>query len=131
MKQKKRRDPRYQALLNSKRWKNLRRWYLQQHPLCERCVEEGQAAGIEEGFIRSAVDVHHIRPVEEAKTEEEMKRLTFDIHNLRALCIPCHVKTHQELGKNTKQQLVKRQDLAFNRWKDKLERGVGATDSDS
>ena len=85
------RDPRYQKLLNSPRWKNIRRAYLQQHPLCERCEREG--------FVRSAVDVHHKRPVESAKTEQEMERLAYNLdgNNLEALCIPCHIKTHQEM----------------------------------
>ena len=40
------RDPRYQKLLNSKRWKMIRADYLRQHPLCERCRREGIAAGV-------------------------------------------------------------------------------------
>ena len=34
------RDPNYQRLLNSKRWKMLRQEYLLAHPLCERCKAE-------------------------------------------------------------------------------------------
>ena len=85
------RDPRYQKLLNSKRWKMIRAEYLRQHPLCERCQREG--------FIRSAIDVHHRVPVETGKTEQEMERLAYNLdgNNLEALCIPCHIKTHQEM----------------------------------
>ena len=94
------RNPRYQRLLNSPRWKNIRRAYLQQHPLCERCQREG--------FVRSAVDVHHKRPVESAKTEQEMERLAYNLdgNNLEALCIPCHIKTHQEMRSHTKEKVA-------------------------
>ena len=85
------RDPRYQKLLNDRRWKELRRSYLQQHPLCERCQREG--------FVTAAVDVHHKTPVEQGRTEHEMEYLAYNVggNNLEALCIPCHIKTHQEM----------------------------------
>ncbi len=85
------RDKRYQRLLNSKRWKIIRAEYLRQHPLCERCLREG--------FVCSAIDVHHRVPVETGKTEQEMEYLAYNIggNNLEALCIPCHIKTHQEM----------------------------------
>ena len=114
------RDPRYQRLLNSKQWKELRRWYMQQHPLCERCIEEGEAAGIPGGYITSSVDCHHIIPEESARTEQEMERLAYDPNNLKALCIPCHVKTHKEMGKNTKKQVMERKQIAFERWKQRM-----------
>ena len=115
------RDPRYQKLLNSKQWRELRRWYMQQHPLCERCIEEGEAAGIKGGYIRSAVDCHHVVPVESSKTVQEMEELCFNPNNLRALCVQCHVKTHKEMGKNTKENVMERHNEAFERWKAKLE----------
>ena len=91
------RDKRYQRLLNDRRWKELRRSYLQQHPLCERCQREG--------FVTAAVDVHHKQPVESAKTEQEMERLAYNPANLEALCIPCHIKTHQEMHSHCKEQV--------------------------
>ena len=69
------RDPNYQRLLNSKRWKMLRQEYLRAHPLCERCKADG--------LIRSAIDVHHKVPVESAHTLMEMEQLAFDWHNLQ------------------------------------------------
>jgi len=113
------RDPRYQRLLNSPRWKTLRIAYLREHPLCERCIREGKAAGVPEGYITPAIDVHHRVPVETAKTLQEMERLAYDWNNLEALCIPCHCKTHQELGRGkamSKQRAAQR----FDRWKDNL-----------
>ena len=94
------RDPRYQKLLYSKRWKLIRADYLRQHPLCERCRREGIAAGVlPDGYITSAVDVHHKTPVERGRTPQEMERLAYNLdgNNLEALCIPCHIKTHQEM----------------------------------
>ena len=119
------RDPRYQRLLNSKQWRELRRWYMQQHPLCERCIEEGEAAGIPGGYIRSAVDCHHIIPIERAKTEQEMERLAFDPNNLRALCIPCHIKTHKEMNTHKKSEVQANRERAFERWKQRMSGSQG------
>ena len=102
------RDPRYQRLLNSPRWKNIRREYLQAHPLCERCEREG--------FVRSAIDVHHKVPVESAKTEQEMERLAYNPANLEALCIPCHIKTHQEMRSHTKEKVKENKARARRRF---------------
>ena len=105
------RDPKYQKLLNSKRWKLLRQEYLRQHPLCERCKREG--------YVRSAIDVHHKVPVESAHTIQEMEQLAYDWNNLQALCIPCHMKTHKEMGKNKKENVKERKQIALQRWIDK------------
>ena len=102
------RDQRYQRLLNSPRWKNIRREYLQAHPLCERCEREG--------FVRSAIDVHHKVPVESAKTEQEMERLAYNPANLEALCIPCHIKTHQEMRSHTKEKVKENKARARRRF---------------
>lgn len=88
------RDPRYQKLLNDKRWKLLRAAVFRRtNGLCEMCLKEG--------FITPGVDVHHIRPVEQAKTVQEMERLAYDPNNCQLLCVPCHIKTHQEMGSHT------------------------------
>ena len=102
------RNKHYQHLLNSKRWKQLRQQYLQAHPLCERCLREG--------FNAAAVDLHHKVPVESALTQAEMEQLCFDKGNLEALCIPCHKKTHQEMGQATKQNHIDRSNSALQRW---------------
>ena len=107
----------YQRLLNSKRWKQLRAWKLQQNPLCELCQEEG--------FVRSAVDIHHKTPVESAKTPSEMYALCFNPSNLQALCISCHVKVHKEMGKNKKKNVLERKDIALQRWISKHKRKSG------
>ena len=84
------RDKRYQKLLNSPRWAEVKRIVWQRaEGLCERCKREG--------FITAGVDCHHKQPVESAKTEEEMNRLAYDVGNIEVLCVPCHIKTHQEM----------------------------------
>lgn len=113
------RDPRYQRLLNSKRWKMIRADYLRQHPLCERCRREGIAAGVlPDGYVTSAVDVHHKTPVEQAKTTYEMERLAYNMdgNNLEALCIPCHIKTHQEMLSHTKEKVKENKARARQRF---------------
>ena len=84
------RDKRYQKLLNSKRGAEVKRFVWQRADgLCERCRREG--------LIRAGADCHHKVPVESAKTEQEMERLAYDVNNIELLCIPCHIKTHQEM----------------------------------
>ena len=109
------RDPRYQKLLNSKRWKETRIAYLQTHPLCERCAQQG--------FVRAAVDVHHRQPICATMTQAEMERLCFDIHhNLQALCVPCHVAVHKEMGKGTKANRKEREQERMSRWSERVRR---------
>lgn len=100
------RNKRYQQLLNSKEWGEVKRLvWLRAGGLCERCKREG--------FITAGVDCHHIKPVESAKTKEEMKRLAYDWqNNIELLCVACHIKTHQEMRSHTKEKVAenKRRD---------------------
>ena len=86
------RDKRYQKLLNSKRWAEVKRIVWQRAGgLCERCRREG--------LIRAGVDCHHKIPVESANPDDPqaMERLAYDVSNVRLLCVACHIKTHQEM----------------------------------
>jgi 5-methylcytosine-specific restriction endonuclease McrA len=102
------RDKRYQKLLNSKRWAEVKRLVWQRAGgLCERCKREGIAAGIlPDGYITPGVDCHHKRPVESARDEEEMRRLAYDVNNIELLCVDCHIKTHQEMRSHTKDKVA-------------------------
>ena len=111
------RDKNYQKLLNSKRWKQLRMWKLAQNPLCEMCEAEGK--------VKSAIDVHHKTPVESAKTPQEMEQLCFNPNNLQSLCISCHVKIHKDMGKNKKENVLERKDIALQRWISKHNKKFG------
>ena len=112
------RDPRYQRLLNSRRWFEVKKIVWQRSGgLCERCRREGIAAGIlPDGYITPGVDCHHIKPVESAKTEQEMERLAYDVNNIELLCIPCHIKTHQEMHSHKKEQVAENKARARRRF---------------
>ena len=100
------RDPRYQKLLNSKRWKELRAWKLAQtQGYCEICYAEGWR-----GIDALAVDIHHIVPVESVidQGEAAMARLCFNPANLMALCVRHHVEIHQQAGSHTKEAVEER-----------------------
>lgn len=112
------RDKRYQKLLNSKRWMEVKRLVWQRAGgLCERCRREGIAAGVlPDGYITPGVDCHHKIPVESAKTEQEMERLAYDVGNIELLCIPCHIKTHQEMRSHTKDKVAENKARARRRF---------------
>ena len=103
------RDPRYQRLLNDKRWKLLRAdVFRRAGGLCELCKAEG--------FITPGVDVHHLRPVEQAKTVQEMERLAYNPDNCQLLCIPCHIKVHQDMRTHTKEKVKENKERARRRF---------------
>lgn len=108
------RDPRYQRLLNSKRWKELRVSMLQLHPLCQECLKHN--------VVRSAVDCHHIVPISASMTNAEMERLAFDPSNIACLCVPCHVKVHKDMGKGTKANRKERAAQRMSRWSEAIRR---------
>ena len=126
-------------IYNSREWKELRRAKLSVQPLCEQCQKDGEAAGIPGGYIRSATCVHHVVPIETARTKDEMKRLAFDPHNLMALCFACHARIHKELGSNTAKIVRQRAEARQDRWADNLmskfvkqeDNGTGTMETDS
>lgn len=63
-------------------WKRIRDRYVQQHPLCEVCLESGTFTPTEE--------VHHRIPLAEGGTHST--------NNLISLCKPCHARIHAERG---------------------------------
>ena len=100
------RDPRYQKLLNSKRWKELREWKLRQtEGYCEICYREGWR-----GIDALAVDIHHIVPVESVidQGEAAMARVCFNPNNLMAVCVRHHCEIHQQAGSHTKEAVNER-----------------------
>jgi len=100
------RDKRYQKLLNSKRWQEVKRIvWTRTKGLCERCKREG--------FLTPGVDCHHIVPVESANPDipGEMERLAYDVNNIELLCIPCHIKTHEELRSHHGETIQERKEL--------------------
>lgn len=103
------RDPRYQKLLNSKRWQEVKVIvWRRAEGLCERCKAEGR--------LTPGVDCHHIVPVERAKTPEEMERLCYDANNCQLLCVPCHIAVHKQMNSHKKEQVKANRQRAFERW---------------
>ena len=108
----------YQRLLNSKRWAEVKRKVWQRAGgLCERCKRDGIA---ERGvpYITPGVDCHHIVPVESANPDDPqaMERLAYDVSNIELLCIPCHIKTHQEMRSHTKEKVAENKARARRRF---------------
>ena len=100
-------------IYNSREWKELRIAKLRStNGLCEECLKEG--------IVTSARCVHHVVPIETARTKEEMRRLAFDVNNLRALCFACHARIHKELGSNTAKIVRQRAEARQDRWADNL-----------
>ena len=120
-----RRRPEHQALFNSREWQEIKRYtFHRTGGLCERCIEEGKEHGrkigdeklANEGWIWPGVDCHHIIPWETGRTMDEVKRLFFDRNNIRLLCIPCHIKTHQEMRSHTKEKVKENKARARQRF---------------
>lgn len=106
------RDKRYQRLLNSRKWWEVKAIvWKRANGLCEQCREEG--------FITPGVDCHHIIPVETAKTLYDMTRLCYNPDNIRLLCIDHHRQVHTELGSQTKEGHLKAEADRLDRWLDK------------
>ena len=114
------RDKRYQRLLNSKRWHEVKRQVWQRAGgLCERCRREGIEAGVlPDGYVTPGVDCHHKIPVESANPDVpgEMARLAYDVNNIELLCINCHIKTHQELRSHHAETVKERKELKRRRF---------------
>ena len=114
------RSKRYQKLLNSKRWAEVKRIvWKRAGGLCERCRREGIAAGIlPDGYITPGVDCHHKIPVESANPDipGEMERLAYSPDNVELLCVPCHIKTHQEMRSHSKEKVAENKQRARRRF---------------
>ena len=101
-------------IYNSKEWQDLRIAKLRANPLCEECMKEG--------IVTAARCVHHVVPIETAKTKDEMWRLAIDcgLQGLKSLCFACHARIHKELGSNTAKIVRQRAEARQDRWKDNL-----------
>ena len=102
-------------IYNSREWKELRIAKLRStNRLCEECMKEG--------IVTSARCVHHVVPIETARTKDEMKRLAIDcgLQGLKSLCFACHARIHKELGSNTAKIVRQRAEARQDRWADNL-----------
>lgn len=84
-------------IYNTSEWKKLRDWHIKTNPLCEDCLNDDMTN--EDGrigqHINCADEVHHIIPISNGKTEEEMKELAYDPNNLVSLCKFHHHLRHR------------------------------------
>ena len=100
-------------IYNSREWKELRIAKLRStNGLCEECLKHN--------IVTSARCVHHIVPIETARTKDEMRRLAFDWNNLMSLCKSCHARIHKEMGSNTAKIVRQRAEARQDRWADNL-----------
>ena len=102
-------------IYNSREWKELRAAKLRStNGLCEECMKQG--------IITSARCVHHVVPIETARTKDEMKRLAIDcgLQSLKSLCFACHARIHKEMGSNTAKIVRQRAEARQDRWADNL-----------
>ena len=82
----KRHNDRWGKYYNNSAWKRLRNWYIQSHPLCERCLFNGKSVPSEE--------VHHKVEFSKGETMEDKFALLLDPQNLMAVCRKCHMEIH-------------------------------------
>ena len=110
------RDPRYQKLLNSKRWQVVKAIvWKRANGCCEMCMKEG----IVTGSLTKQLDCHHIRPVEGAHTVEGpdgMKARCYDPNNIMLVCQDCHIKIHTEAKSHTKEKVAENKARARRRF---------------
>ena len=71
---------------------------------------------MKEGILTPGVDVHHIRPVEHAKTVQEMERLAYDLTNCQLLCVEHHIKVHQSMHTHCKEKVKENKERARKRF---------------
>lgn len=90
----------YIALINTRRWRKVRRACLMEQPYCEECRRKGR-------YI-AATEVHHRIPLESIRNRERMAHMAYAPSNLQSLCHACHVAIHQHLGKGSKEETARR-----------------------
>ena len=74
-------------LYGTKKWLKLRKTYLMEHPLCEKCLAKGK--------VVPAEDIHHIKSPFNYDDMSVNWNLGLDYNNLQALCKECHIEEHK------------------------------------
>ena len=99
-------------IYQSREWRELRVAKYRANPLCEMCEAEG--------IVHATEAIHHIHPIEDSSTKEEMRKWAFMWSNLQSLCRYHHAKIHREAGANRKENVEERRQLRQARWKQSL-----------
>lgn len=87
---------------NTTMWRRLRKARLIEHPLCEKCLEEGR--------VTPAETVHHVIPISQAGSKLEAMDIAFDSNNLMSLCRKCHEEIH---ANDHREQWKKKKQLKY------------------
>lgn len=106
----------YNRLINSNRWRAIRAQQLAEHPFCELCAKKGVY------YQTGATEVHHIVPIDSARTEEEAERLAYSPDNLSSLCRACHSKLHTAERSHSKEAHQRRAEEELARWIEEAEK---------
>ena len=85
-------------------------------PFCELCAKKGVY------YQTGATEVHHIVPVDSARTEEEAERLAYSPSNLSSLCRACHNKLHASDRSHSKEAHQRRAEEELARWIEEAEK---------
>lgn len=101
-------DYRYVKMITSVRWTKLRKRKINSNPICEICNDNG--------IITPAEEVHHISPVEDAVSTDEMERLMFDYNNLQSLCHDCHINEHARRKSHSRKEVEQRAHKSMERF---------------
>ena len=99
-------------IYQSREWRELRVAKYRANPLCEVCEREG--------IVHATEAIHHIHPIEDSSTKEEMRKWAFMWSNLLSVCRYHHAKIHREMGSNTKKVVAQRAEARQERWKSSL-----------
>ena len=106
----------YKRLIGSADWRRVRAQQLADHPFCELCAKKGVY------YQTGATEVHHIIPIDSARTEEEAERLAYDPSNLSSLCRECHNKLHAADRSHSKEAHQRRAEEELARWIEEAEK---------
>lgn len=116
--------PEHMRMLNDKRWAETKAIVdARAKGRCEWCIRDGKANGIKRGYIREGKDHHHLIPFESARTTAEAERLCYDPNNVVLLCVEHHRACHNQKGYHKKENVKARREQAFERWKERQQRG--------
>lgn len=85
----KRRNNKWNKYYQSNDWKQLRKWKINNNPICENCYHFG--------LVTPATEVHHRIPFSTADTEERKWQLLLDPSNIVSLCSSCHDLFHNTM----------------------------------
>lgn len=84
-------------LYNDTKYRKIRDWYMQLHPLCEMCLEDDK--------VRPSQHLHHVlSPFQDGISEGEAFRRLRDERNFKALCVEHHEEVHKRQEREKRQR---------------------------